>query len=52
MARGCPGLLYSASAADCVKVWEKGKASHFLQGVLVARDGVSWNAFVVATDDH
>jgi len=36
------GVIYSGSADGCVKAWEKGKASHFLQGVLVARDGVSW----------
>ncbi|KAF8781222.1 hypothetical protein HU200_000691 [Digitaria exilis] len=44
------GVIYSASADGRVKAWEKGKAAHFLQGVLVARDGVSWNALAVATD--
>ncbi|CAD6263796.1 unnamed protein product [Miscanthus lutarioriparius] len=37
------GVVYSGSANRRVKAWEKGKASHFLQGVLVARDGVSWD---------
>ncbi|XP_008674551.3 protein JINGUBANG [Zea mays] len=46
------GIVYSASADGRVKAWEKGKASHFLQGVLVARDGVSWNALAVAADDR
>ena len=36
------GVVYSGSADGRVKAWEKGKASHFLQGVLVARDGVPW----------
>ncbi|KAK8454437.1 hypothetical protein SEVIR_5G456200v4 [Setaria viridis] len=44
------GVVYSASADGRVKAWEKGKASHFLQGVLVARDGVSWNALAVGAD--
>ncbi|CAL4959486.1 unnamed protein product [Urochloa decumbens] len=46
------GVIYSASADGRVKAWEKGKAAHFLQGVLVARDGVSWNALAVAADHH
>ncbi|GJN16760.1 hypothetical protein PR202_gb03781 [Eleusine coracana subsp. coracana] len=46
------GVIYSASADGKVKAWEKGKAAHFLQGVLVARDGVSWNALVVVTADR
>ena len=44
------GVVYSASADGRVKAWEKGKAAHFLQGVLLARDGVSWNALAVAAD--
>ncbi|KAG2594171.1 protein JINGUBANG-like [Panicum virgatum] len=44
------GVVYSASADGRVKAWEKGKAAHFLQGVLVARDGVSWNALAVGAD--
>ncbi|KAJ1255888.1 hypothetical protein BS78_K140600 [Paspalum vaginatum] len=44
------GVVYSASADGRVKAWEKGKAAHFLQGVLVARDGVSWNALALAAD--
>jgi WD40 repeat protein len=44
------GVVYSASADGRVKAWEKGKAAHFLQGVLVASDGVSWNALAVGTD--
>lgn len=44
------GIIYSASADGRVKAWEKGKASHFLQGILISRDGVSWNAVVVSTD--
>ena len=28
------GIVYSGSADGRVKAWEKGKASHFLQGVL------------------
>ncbi|CAO2181765.1 unnamed protein product [Urochloa humidicola] len=44
------GVVYSASADGRVKAWEKGKAAHFLRGVLVARDGVSWNA--LAVDHH
>ncbi|KAL6853404.1 hypothetical protein ACP4OV_019433 [Aristida adscensionis] len=44
------GVIYSASADGRVKAWEKGKAAHFLQGVLVARDGVSWNALAVGAD--
>ncbi|XP_062208742.1 protein JINGUBANG-like [Phragmites australis] len=44
------GVIYSASADGRVKAWEKGKASHFLQGVLIARDGVSWNALAVGGD--
>ncbi|CAD6270633.1 unnamed protein product [Miscanthus lutarioriparius] len=46
------GVVYSGSADGRVKAWEKGKAPHFLQGVLVARDGVSWNALAVAASDH
>jgi WD40 repeat protein len=46
------GVVYSASADGRVKAWEKGKAAHFLQGVLVARDGVSWNALAVAAADR
>ncbi|XP_066347688.1 F-box/WD repeat-containing protein pof1-like [Miscanthus floridulus] len=42
----------SGSADGRVKAWEKGKASHFLQGVLIARDGVFWNALAVAASDH
>ncbi|WVZ67465.1 hypothetical protein U9M48_016536 [Paspalum notatum var. saurae] len=44
------GVVYSASADGRVKAWEKGKAAHFLQAVLVARDGVSWNALALAAD--
>lgn len=44
------GVIYSASADGRVKAWERGKAAHFLQGVLVARDGVSWNALAVGAD--
>ncbi|RLN23202.1 hypothetical protein C2845_PM07G34540 [Panicum miliaceum] len=43
-------VVYSASADGRVKAWEKGKTAHFHQGVLVARDGVSWNALAVGTD--
>jgi WD40 repeat protein len=46
------GVIYSASADGRVKAWEKGKTSHFLQGVLIARDGVSWNALVISADDR
>lgn len=46
------GVVYSASADGRVKAWEKGKAAHFLQGVLVARDGVSWNALAVSAADR
>ncbi|XP_006645324.2 protein JINGUBANG [Oryza brachyantha] len=44
------GIIYSASADGHVKAWEKGKAAHFLQGILISRDGVSWNALVVSSD--
>ncbi|XP_062187648.1 protein JINGUBANG-like [Phragmites australis] len=44
------GVIYSASADGRVKAWEKGKASHYLHGVLIARDGVSWNAIAVSID--
>ncbi|XP_010232813.1 protein JINGUBANG [Brachypodium distachyon] len=46
------GIIYSASADGRVKAWEKGKAggSHSLQGILIARDGVSWNAVAVSAD--
>ncbi|CAM0885245.1 unnamed protein product [Alopecurus aequalis] len=44
------GVMYSSSADGRVKAWEKGKDSgpHSLLSVLVARDGVSWNAVVAA----
>ncbi|KAG8079059.1 hypothetical protein GUJ93_ZPchr0007g6234 [Zizania palustris] len=45
------GIIYSASADGRVKAWEKGKSTHFLHGILISRDGVSWNALVVIADD-
>uniref|UniRef100_A0ACD5XFN5 Uncharacterized protein n=1 Tax=Avena sativa TaxID=4498 RepID=A0ACD5XFN5_AVESA len=45
------GVVYSASADGRVKAWEKGKiagSTHSLLSVLVARDGVSWNAVAVS----
>jgi WD40 repeat protein len=47
------GVVYSASADGRVKAWEKGKvagSAHSLLAVLVARDGVSWNAVAVSAD--
>uniref|UniRef100_A0A0D9YJY4 Uncharacterized protein n=1 Tax=Oryza glumipatula TaxID=40148 RepID=A0A0D9YJY4_9ORYZ len=44
------GTIYSASADGHVKAWGKGKAAHFLQGILISRDGVSWNALVASAD--
>uniref|UniRef100_A0A8R7PXE8 Uncharacterized protein n=2 Tax=Triticum urartu TaxID=4572 RepID=A0A8R7PXE8_TRIUA len=47
------GVVYSASADGRVKAWERGKAgagAHTLLAVLVARDGVSWNAVAASGD--
>ena len=45
------GVVYSAFADGRVKAWEKGEdggSTHSLLAVLIARDGVSWNAVVTA----
>ncbi|XP_044978392.1 protein JINGUBANG [Hordeum vulgare subsp. vulgare] len=47
------GVVYSASADGRVKAWERGKVgagTHTLLAVLVARDGVSWNAVAASGD--
>uniref|UniRef100_A0A0D9VA59 Anaphase-promoting complex subunit 4 WD40 domain-containing protein n=1 Tax=Leersia perrieri TaxID=77586 RepID=A0A0D9VA59_9ORYZ len=49
---GGAGIIYSASADGSVKAWERGKAAHFLQGILVSRDGVSWNVYAAGSDGH